>query len=110
MSTDTKENNQAVRRACRIFKTLAGHALEGVTLKEIAEAINTNDPSTLRLLQTLQQERMVTQFENKRWALAMGMLQIAQATDNELTRAGARVKEMHQRIHAGAASIENRSL
>lgn len=110
MSVEAKESHQAVRRVCRIFKTLAGHAIQGLTLKEIAEAIKTNDPSTLRLLQTLEEERLVIQFESKRWALAMGMLQIAQATDNELTRAGARVKEMQQRIHAGAANIENRPL
>lgn len=106
MSTtpDTKEAHQSVRRSCAIFRVLKGHAINGLSLKEIAEAIDVNSPSTLRLLQALEQERMVTQYESGRWALALGMLQIAQATDNELTRAAARLTEMRQRIQAGATA------
>lgn len=104
MSTD-KENNQAVRRTCAIFKVLAGKAINGLTLKEIAVAIGANSPSTLRLLQTLEEEHMVTQYESKRWALSMGLLQIASATETELTRAGARLIEMKARIAAGATGI-----
>lgn len=102
--SEQKENNQAVRRVCAIFRTLKGNAINGLALKEIAETIQVNSPSTLRLLQTLEDERMVTQYDSGRWALAMGMLQIAAATDSELTRAASRITEMRQRIQAGAAS------
>lgn len=100
-----KENNQAVRRTCDILKALAGKAINGLTLKEIAEAIGANAPSTLRLLQTLEEEHLVTQYDSKRWALSMGILQIASATETELTRASARLVEMKARIAAGAAGI-----
>lgn len=102
MTTEKTESNQAVRRACEILKVLKGHAIEGLTLKQIAEAIEVNSPSTLRLLQTLEEERMVTQYDSGRWALAMGLLQIAAATEAELTRATARLTELKQRIAAGA--------
>lgn len=101
--SEQKENNQAVRRVCAIFQVLKGNALNGLSLQEIAEAINVNSPSTLRLLQTLEEERMVTQYASKRWALAMGMMQIAHATASELNRGMTRITEMQQRIQAGAA-------
>lgn len=107
MSTD-KENNLAVRRTCQILHVLAGHAGEGLSNREIAEAIGANDPSTLRLLQTLQEEKMVTQYDTKRWALSLLMMQIAHATTSEITRDIARLQERQQRIQAGAHSINSR--
>lgn len=103
-----KESNQAVRRTCRILKALAGHAISGVSNKELAAEIDASEPTTLRLLQTLAEEGMVVQYEkNLRWALSIQMQQIAQATENELTRAMARTRELQQRIHAGANAINN---
>lgn len=108
MSTD-KENNLAVRRVCRILNTLAGHATLGLPNNQIAAAIGANDPSTIRLLQTLQEEGMVVQYESsKHWALSILMMQIAQATTSEIDRNMLRQKELSQRIQAGAHSINSR--
>lgn len=103
-----KESNQAVRRTCRILSALAGHAINGVSNKALADAIEATEPTTLRLLKTLAEEGMVLQDgKTKHWALSIQMMQIAQATDNELSRAIARNREIQQRIHAGANAINN---
>lgn len=108
MSTE-KENNLAVRRVCRILNVLAGHSTIGLPNNQIAAAIGANDPSTIRLLQTLQEEKLVVQYDSKNWALSMLMMQIAQATASEIDRNMLRQKELSQRIQAGAHSINSNS-
>ncbi len=104
MTTEKTESNQTVRRACAILKLLAGRN-QGRSLKEIATAIGAHDSSTLRVLQTLQEEGFVTQYETLNWALSLEMMQIAQATESAINRDAAKVAELRQRIHAGAAQI-----
>ena len=83
-------------------------ALRTARAQQLADAIDASEPTTLRLLQTLADEGMVVQLDKtKHWALSMQMMQIAQATENELTRAMARTRELQQRIHAGANAINN---
>lgn len=105
MTTEKTESNQTVRRACAIFKLLAGRN-QGRSLKEIATAIGAHDSTTLRVLCTLQEEGFVTQYpKTLHWALSLEMMQIAQATESAINRDAAKATELRQRIHAGANQI-----
>ncbi len=104
MSAEKSDGNRSVLRVCEILKVMKGHSIPGMTLTDIAEAIQADRATTLRTLQALAQGGMTTQYESTRWGLSMLMLQIAAATESELTNAAVRISEMKQRIAAGAAS------
>lgn len=104
MSAEKSDGNRSVLRVCEILKVMKGHSIPGMTLTDIAEAIGDDRATTLRTLQAMAQGGMTIQYESKRWGLSMLMLQIAHATEVELTNAAVRVAEMKQRIAAGAAA------
>ena len=78
---------------------LAGHALTGLRLAQVAAAIGESSPTTLRALQRLADDGLAeqTQDANKAWRLTPRITQIAIAHQQEMARA-------HQRL----ADTENR--
>lgn len=97
-----KEDNRAIRRVCRILQILKGHALDGLSLTEITKALDDGSPSTvLRTLEALADESMLMKHDTGRWALSVTLLQIAAATESELSRKAIRINELRQRINAG---------
>lgn len=100
-----KQDNSAVRRVCRMLQVLKGHSVEGLALAEITKALGEQNPSTvMRTLDTLADESLVIKLDTGRWALSILMLQIAAATESEISRKSLRLTELKQRIAAGAAS------
>lgn len=99
-----KQDNTAVRRVCRIMQVLKGHSVEGLALTEISKALEENPSTVLRTLDTLADESLVIKLDTGRWALSILMLQIAAATESEISRKSLRLTELKQRIAAGAAS------
>lgn len=105
MSTEKNDGNRSVLRVCEILKVMKGHSIPGMTLTDIAAAIEADKATTQRTLQALAQGGMTTQYENKRWGLSVLLEQIAAATEIEQRNAVLRITERQQRIAAGAAAI-----
>lgn len=85
----------------KVQKLLKGHTLTGLSNGEIAKALDISPANACRYLNTLISEGLATKLTNDRFALSIGMLQIAQATSNELIQANDRIDEIRQRIAIG---------
>ncbi len=103
---DKKEKDNAVIRACKIIKILAGKSLQGMQLKDIATAIgdgsDNGKTNAHRSLKDLQKVGFVTQFDNKRYALSTAMMGIAQSYQLEMAQAQERITNINQRVTANA--------
>lgn len=99
MGTD-KANSAA--RVLRVMKVLKGHSLDGISNGELAKALHESPSAITRALQTMIEENMAVKLDNGRFALSVGVLQIAQAHTNELARANQRIAELEQRVSAGS--------
>lgn len=107
MTTQTTANgaNAATRRSLRMLKILAGRVLDGLSNKELADALNAPPPTVCRDLAVLAEEGWVQRLETGRWTLSATLLQIAQAYANHVERTQFRISELNQRIVAGALSL-----
>lgn len=100
-----KENNQAVRRSHQIIKALAGHFYDGLSNKELAEAIGTSAVNITRDLQTLEDIGYARKLENGRWALSNGPMAVYTAYNEHYLRMQHRLLESHQNINAKAQRL-----
>lgn len=101
-ATTEKEGNRGVMRAMRILKSLKGHSLTGMTLRDISHGLREHESTVLRTLQSMAAEDAVIQLDSGRWALSVLALQIAAAHETEMSRASGRLAELQQRVRAGA--------
>ena len=92
-----------IKRPLKILKLLAGKSLQGMRLKDIAKALDENEPTTCRTLKKMVDEGFVTQFEhNDHYALSSSCLAIATAHSIEIGQAQQRIEMLTQRINANA--------
>lgn len=107
MTTRTAANtaNAATRRSLRMLKILAGRVLDGLSNKELADALGAPPPTICRDLAVLADEGWVQRLETGRWTLSATLLQIAQAYANHVERTQFRISELNQRIVAGALAL-----
>lgn len=89
-------------KALTVLKALKGHTLVGLSNNELATALGETPTTINRCLNTLIEAGLATKLDTGRFALSVGMLQIAQAHANEMSRATDRINELQQRIHAGS--------
>ena len=82
-----------------VLTALQGHCLNGLSNTDLAKALR-ESPSTInRCCNTLIAAGLATQLENGRFAHSVKLLQIAQSTVTELSRASERIAELTQRIN-----------
>lgn len=98
------EDNRAVRRVCRLQALLKGQSVKGVPLAVLARELKEPASTVLRTLEAMASEGMVTQLDNRFWALSILSLQIHASHLSEMERASARLNELQQRVAAGAHS------
>lgn len=93
------ESHGAARRAIRALFALQGHAFDGVRLKEIALAVEASPSTTLRTLETMQDEGIAERIPGKDefWRLSPRVIQLARAHEQELVRLQERLAEIEQR-------------
>lgn len=89
-------------RVLRVLKALKGRALTGLSNGELAKSLGESAPTINRCLNTLIDEGLAIKLDTGRFALSIGMLQIAQAHMNEMASAQNRINELNQRVLAGA--------
>ena len=96
------ETNAAVRRSWAIFEMLSGRCLDGMSNKELAEAIGTSAVNITRDLQTLESIGMAKKMENGRWSLTSRALVPVQRFSNHYQTMQTRMEETRRAIQAGA--------
>lgn len=102
MSINPDRISNSGLKVLKVLVALQGYALTGLSNSELSKALG-ETPSTInRSLNTLIEAGLVVQLENGRFAHGIRMLQIAQTTANELSRASDRITELSQRIAAGS--------
>ena len=90
---------QPVRRAFALVFALQGHVVEGVRLKQLADATRSTPSTTLRDLRTLADLGIAERIPGREecWRLSPRLIQLSRAHEQELLRLRARLDEMEQR-------------
>lgn len=101
MSEDTK-TNAATRRSHKIVELLAGRFFDGMSNKELAQAVGTSAVNISRDLSTLEGIGYVRKLENGRYGLTARPLSIMQAYYNHYQQLQDRITETTRNIMAGA--------
>ncbi|MGH8037027.1 MAG: helix-turn-helix domain-containing protein [Stenotrophomonas sp.] len=96
MSTPSQ---QPVRRALRLLFVLQGHTLEGLRLKQMADALQATPSTVLRDLEVLADEGIAERIpgRDEYWRLSPRLIQLARAHEQELARHRQRLEETEQR-------------
>ncbi len=76
MSEKTSNSSQTLARGLRILRVLADEP-EGLSVSELAAALETHRPVVYRLLGPLTQERLVVRGAGGRYTLGLGLLELA---------------------------------
>lgn len=100
--TDQIRISNSGLKVLKVLKALRGHSLIGLSNGELAGALNESPATVNRCLNTLIEAGLAMQLDTKRFALSVGMLQIAQDHATEMSRATNRINELTQRVNAGA--------
>ncbi|MGH8053570.1 MAG: helix-turn-helix domain-containing protein [Stenotrophomonas sp.] len=92
-------NQSAVRRVLHLLFVLQGHTLEGLRLKQIADAIKTTPSTALRDLEVLADEGIAERIpgRDEYWRLSPRLIQLARAHEQEIARHRQRLEETEQR-------------
>lgn len=96
------EGGSSARRALRVMKALKGRSLQGLAVREIATILHESEVNVCRALDALEAEGLAAKLDTGRWALTVGMLQIAESYQREMDAATSRIAEIRQRVAAGA--------
>jgi DNA-binding IclR family transcriptional regulator len=94
-----KQDRQSARRALRAIFILQGHVINGLRLKQIAEALGTSLPSAHRDMEMLAEEGIAERIPGREdcWRLMPRIVQIAAATGREFAQEQERITEFQQR-------------
>ena len=96
-------SNAAVRRSWRIFDLLSGRYFDGMSNKELAEAVGTSAVNISRDLATLESIGMAHRMDNGRWGLTSRAIVPSQRFAQQYETISHRMAEAHRSIMAGAA-------
>ena len=97
------KNNAAVRRSWRIYDLLSARYFDGMSNKELAEAVGTSATNITRDMQTLESIGMAQKMENGHWGLTSRALVPSQRFAQQYETISHRMAEAHRSIMAGAA-------
>ncbi|NMX64737.1 helix-turn-helix domain-containing protein [Pseudomonas sp. WS 5079] len=89
-------------RVLRVLKALKGHTVTGLSNTELAQLTKDSPSNITRAMQTLIEEGLAVKLDNGRFAHSIGLLQIAQAHAEHMSRLTHRMQEINQRIAAGS--------
>lgn len=90
---------QATKRALKIIKAMRSATFSGISVSELAQAINTSSVNVCRDLDDLVSEGMVEKRDDGRYQLSVTLLQIATAYQTDYNRMASRLAEINNRIN-----------
>lgn len=91
--------SEKIKRMMRVFKSLDGHPLIGISNKEIADALGIKPVDVSRDLSDLIDSGLVVKLDNGNFAYSIKMLKIAENFRQQQERLTARLQELEQRIY-----------
>ncbi|MDL2313360.1 hypothetical protein LJC36_00090 [Desulfovibrio sp. OttesenSCG-928-C14] len=98
-----RENwSNTVRRSLKMIELMAGRYFDGLSNKELAEALGELPSTISRDVLVLESEGWLRKLENGRWGLTVKPLQIMQAYANHAELTGKRLSETTHNIASGA--------
>ncbi len=97
MSDDLKNLGNAQLRLLKVIEALSGHEVFGIRLKEVAAAVNADQPKVFRDLRTLEAGGWAKQDESSLWRLGPKGVQILANFHSGVLEAQQRVNEISQR-------------
>ena len=92
----------AVARALKILELLAGHFADGLSNKEIAEALDTSAVNASRDMALLGELGWAKKMDTGRWVLSVKQLAIARSYAQQLDNLQSRMAETERNIAAAA--------
>ncbi|MCO1336769.1 helix-turn-helix domain-containing protein [Microbulbifer sp. OS29] len=92
----------ALHKGLQVLKALKGHTLAGLSNQQLVQATDLNASAITRIMAALIDEGLAEKREDGRFALSVGMLQIAQRHALEMQRAQEKIDEINRRVLAGA--------
>jgi len=100
-----KTNNNtssAAKRVLRVWQSLKGHSITGLSNSEICGLVSDSAPNVTRALATLIDEDLVTKLPSGRFAHSVKTLQIAVAHFDHIDRTRQRIHDMESSVQAGS--------
>lgn len=85
-------------RALQVIKAMRGKTFSGISVKELADSLNTSSVNVCRTLDDLVSEGFAEKRPDGRYQLSIAMLQIANSHTDETQRLQRRIEEYNQRI------------
>lgn len=85
-------------RALQVIKAMRGKTFSGISVKELADSLNTSSTNVCRTLDDLVSEGFAEKRPDGRYQLSVAMLQIATSHTDETQRLQRRIEEYNQRI------------
>lgn len=98
-----KDTLSPVRNTLDLLALLPGHALQGLSNKELAAASGLSPPQVSRYIDVLVTKGLATRLETGRYAPGSRLLGMAVAHADELADASQRLHEIKQRVASVAA-------
>lgn len=89
----------STKRALRVIKAMRSATFSGISVSELAQAINTSSVNICRDLDDLMSEGMVEKRDDGRYQLSVALLQIATAYQSDYNRMASRLAEINNRIN-----------
>ena len=99
------ESNAATRRSHAIVELLAKRFFDGMSNKELAEALKTSPVNISRDLGTLEDLGYVRKQDNGRWGLTTKPLMIMQSFTTHYQTLQTRMAETSRNIFAGSTGL-----
>lgn len=100
--SDKGRTTDSGAKVLRVLKALKGYSLEGLSNKQLANALG-ESPSTInRCLNTLIEAGLAEKKPSGMYSHSAMMVQIAMSHTNEMSRAQAKIDEFNQRVIAGS--------
>lgn len=95
------KGSNAAKRVLRVWMTLKGYSLTGLSNSEISKMLGESAPNVTRALNTLIEEGLVVKLDNNRFAHSIKTLQIAAAHQEHINRMRQRTDQLQAAVKAG---------
>ena len=95
-------NGEIYDKLLKVFKTLQGHTLYGLSNKDIADIVGTTPVNVVRDLDDLIAEGLVERTHDGRFRYGIQVIKISRAHENEFKKMRTHLDEVEQRIGRGS--------
>ena len=96
-----KEKINGTQRALRILKALKGRTMDGLSNKDLCEAIDETPVNITRATAILESEGFLRKLPTGNWTLSFALLNLAVCYEQDMQAVNERFNEMRHRVATG---------